>query len=73
MSSAPRVPPWYRRIPWHVLAFLAPAAAIYTVFMIVPLFDSLRLSLLDVRGGFAGLDNYARRPELGPALLRRSR
>jgi raffinose/stachyose/melibiose transport system permease protein len=39
---------------------MAPAVGIYTVFMIVPLFDSLRLSLLDERGAFAGLDNYAR-------------
>jgi raffinose/stachyose/melibiose transport system permease protein len=60
MSAPPGVPPWYRRIPWHVLAFMAPAVAIYTVFMVVPLFDSLRLSLLDERGYFAGLDNYAR-------------
>jgi raffinose/stachyose/melibiose transport system permease protein len=54
------VAPWYRRVPWHVFAFMAPAVAIYTVFMIVPLFDSLRLSLLDNEGAFAGLDNYAR-------------
>jgi raffinose/stachyose/melibiose transport system permease protein len=60
MSSPPRIPPWYRRVPWHVLAFMAPAVAIYTVFMVIPLFDSLRLSLLDERGAFAGLDNYAR-------------
>ncbi|MFV2064007.1 MAG: carbohydrate ABC transporter permease [Chloroflexota bacterium] len=60
MSSEPRVAPWYRRIPWHVLAFMAPAVIIYTVFMIYPLFDSLRLSLLDQNGLFTGLDNYVR-------------
>lgn len=60
MSSQPRVPPWYHRVPWHVFAFMAPAVLIYTVFMVLPLFDSLRLSLLDNDGAFAGLDNYAR-------------
>jgi raffinose/stachyose/melibiose transport system permease protein len=50
-----------RRIPWHVLVFVAPAAAIYTAFMVYPLFDSLRLSLLSDGGDhFVGLDNYAR-------------
>jgi raffinose/stachyose/melibiose transport system permease protein len=49
-----------RRVPWHVVLFLAPAVLIYTVFMVYPLFDSLRLSLLDANGAFAGLDNYAR-------------
>ena len=52
--------PRLRRVPWHVLAFLAPAVIVYTVFMVFPLFDSLRLSLLRDDGGFAGLDNYAR-------------
>jgi raffinose/stachyose/melibiose transport system permease protein len=39
---------------------MAPALLIYTVFMIFPLFDSLRLSLLDDAGAFVGLDNYVR-------------
>lgn len=61
MSTTPvPAPPWYRRIPWHVIVFLAPAVVIYTVFMIFPLFDSLRLSLFDEAGGFAGLANYER-------------
>lgn len=34
-----------RRIPWHIVVFLAPAFMIYTLFMIFPLFDSLRVSL----------------------------
>ncbi|KGM33432.1 ABC transporter permease [Inquilinus limosus MP06] len=51
------------RFPWHVVVFLAPATLIYTVFMIYPLLDSLRLSLFtrDEAGAehFAGLANYA--------------
>lgn len=47
-----------RRVPWHVLAFVVPAVAVYTLFMVYPLIDSLRLSLLDANGTFAGLDNY---------------
>ncbi|MEM6428054.1 MAG: sugar ABC transporter permease [Deinococcota bacterium] len=34
-----------KRTRWHILIFLAPAFIIYTVFMIFPLFDSLRVSL----------------------------
>ena len=34
-----------RHIPWHIVVFLAPAFMIYTLFMIFPLFDSLRVSL----------------------------
>jgi len=34
-----------RHIPWHIVVFLAPAFIIYTLFMIFPLFDSLRVSL----------------------------
>jgi raffinose/stachyose/melibiose transport system permease protein len=30
--------------PVHILVFLAPAVIIYTLFMIYPLLDSLRLS-----------------------------
>ena len=59
-SPSVTVPPWYRRIPWHVIGFLAPAVIIYTVFMVFPLFDSLRLSVFDEDGAFAGIDNYAR-------------
>src|SRR5262252_6109885 len=50
--------------PYHILVFLAPATIIYTVFMIYPLIDSLRLSFFtqnahDVES-FAGLQNYVR-------------
>lgn len=50
--------------PVHLIVFLAPALAIYTLFMIYPLLDSLRLSLFapapDAPGQevFVGLANY---------------
>ena len=51
-----------RAIPLHVIVFLTPAVIVYTMFMIYPLIDSLRLSLYtqDERRHetFVGLDNY---------------
>ena len=48
--------------PTHLIVFLAPALLIYTVFMIWPLIDSLRLSMFAASGPrtgqFIGLDNY---------------
>lgn len=48
--------------PFHLIVFLAPAVVIYTIFMIWPLIDSLRLSLFAARGPqmgqFVGLQNY---------------
>lgn len=48
--------------PMHILVFLAPATLIYTLFMIYPLVDSLRLSLFSTVGGgkeiFVGFQNY---------------
>src|SRR4051794_530515 len=50
--------------PWHIVVFLAPAVLIYSVFMVFPLVDSLRLSFFtqDQRNveSFAGLQNYVR-------------
>jgi raffinose/stachyose/melibiose transport system permease protein len=50
--------------PWHIVVFLSPAVLVYTVFMVYPLVDSLRLSFFtqDQRNvvSFAGLDNYVR-------------
>ena len=50
--------------PVHILVFLAPAFLIYTVFMIYPLVDSLRLSLFAPSGEggavFVGLQNYVK-------------
>lgn len=49
--------------PTHIFVFLAPAVIIYTLFMIYPLIDSLRLSLFapNKQGQevFVGLQNYA--------------
>jgi raffinose/stachyose/melibiose transport system permease protein len=51
-----------KSFPWHIVAFLAPATLIYTLFMIYPLIDSLRLSLynsgLDFKERYVGLENY---------------
>lgn len=52
-----------KSFPFHIIVFLAPAVIIYTLFMIYPLVDSLRLSLYTSEEGsfgdtFVGLDNY---------------
>lgn len=50
-----------RRFRGHVFVFIAPAALIYTIFMVYPLLDSLRLSLYAPVDGvqtFVGLDNF---------------
>jgi raffinose/stachyose/melibiose transport system permease protein len=48
--------------PTHIIVFLTPAAVIYTLFMVYPLADSLRLSLFasTEQGNeiFVGLQNY---------------
>jgi raffinose/stachyose/melibiose transport system permease protein len=45
--------------PTHIIVFLAPAVLIYTLFMIWPLADSLRLSFVsNETGAFIGLQNY---------------
>ena len=48
--------------PFHIIVFLAPATIIYTIFMIFPLIDSLRLSLFSSgqqgQAIFVGLQNY---------------
>jgi raffinose/stachyose/melibiose transport system permease protein len=53
-----------RPFPFHIIVFLAPAVIVYTLFMIYPLVDSLRLSLYapNDKGQevFVGLDNYHR-------------
>ncbi|MEP4194301.1 MAG: sugar ABC transporter permease [Aliishimia sp.] len=46
---------------WHIIVFLAPAVFIYTVVMIYPLFNTLRLSLfteIDQTRVFVGLENF---------------
>jgi raffinose/stachyose/melibiose transport system permease protein len=55
--------PGRKRFPWHIVVFLAPAVIIYTLFMIYPLLDSMRLSFFTRVGTerfFAGMDNYVR-------------
>ncbi|MGP1397113.1 MAG: carbohydrate ABC transporter permease [Inquilinaceae bacterium] len=56
------VPP-RRRPRFHIVVFLAPATIVYTLFMIYPLADSLRLSFFttadDGTRSFVGLTNYA--------------
>jgi raffinose/stachyose/melibiose transport system permease protein len=53
-----------RPFPFHIIVFLAPAVIVYTLFMIYPLVDSLRLSLYAPNDAgqevFVGLDNYHR-------------
>ncbi len=50
-----------RPIRWHIAIFLLPAVLVYTAVMIIPLFDTLRLSLFRIVDGqsvFVGLDNF---------------
>ena len=52
-----------RPFRWHIAVFLAPAVAVYSVVMIYPLFETLRLSLFVNVGGvqqFVGLANFER-------------
>ena len=53
-----------RTFPTHILFFLAPAVIVYTLFMIYPLLDSLRLSFFaigpDNREYLVGIQNYIR-------------
>ncbi|MET4633928.1 carbohydrate ABC transporter permease [Kaistia defluvii] len=50
-----------RPVRWHITVFLAPAVLIYTAVMILPLIETLRLSLFNVQNGqsiFVGFDNF---------------
>jgi raffinose/stachyose/melibiose transport system permease protein len=50
-----------KSFPYYIVVFLAPAVIIYTIFMVYPLLNSLRMSFYTVttdREVFAGLDNY---------------
>jgi raffinose/stachyose/melibiose transport system permease protein len=48
--------------PFHILVFLAPAVVIYSLFMVYPLLDSLRLSFFTIgeqnQEIFVGIKNY---------------
>ncbi|MEO1248842.1 MAG: sugar ABC transporter permease, partial [Pseudomonadota bacterium] len=62
-TAPPRKP-----VRWHIAVFLAPAVIVYTMVMIIPLFETLRLSVYgqppDTEGNliaetvFVGLGNY---------------
>jgi raffinose/stachyose/melibiose transport system permease protein len=57
---------YQKPFPWHIVVFLAPAVIIYSLFMIYPLVDSLRLGLFapaeenPQKEVFVGFDNYER-------------
>ena len=42
--------------PAHIIVFLAPALLVYSVFMVFPLLDSLRLSLFSITD--SGQENF---------------
>ena len=53
--------PIKRPFRWHILVFLAPAFLVYTAIMILPLIETLRLSLYNLVDGqtvFVGLSNF---------------
>ncbi len=61
MQAAPTTKNKSKRKPFptHIVVFLAPAVIVYTLFMIWPLADSLRLSFQSSdTGAFSGLGNY---------------
>jgi raffinose/stachyose/melibiose transport system permease protein len=62
MATIDRRPTTRRRFSWPLLVFLGPAVLTYSVFMVFPLFDSLRLSLFGPGGSglgvFVGMQNY---------------
>jgi len=53
-----------KSFPTHILVFLAPAIIIYTIFMVYPLINSMRLSFYEItpqnKEVFTGLNNYVR-------------
>jgi ABC-type sugar transport systems, permease components len=60
-STDPAIAPVRRPIRWHVLVFLAPAFLVYTAVMILPLIETLRLSLFNMVEGqlsFVGFNNF---------------
>lgn len=63
MQTAPGQVAGRKGFPTHILVFLLPAVAIYTLFMIYPLINSLRFSLYTTTPSgqevFVGFQNYA--------------
>lgn len=61
MTDAAIAPPLKRPFRWHIIVFLIPALVVYTAVMILPLFETLRQSFLNVVDGqmtFVGLANF---------------
>ncbi|MDI7862306.1 sugar ABC transporter permease [Rhizobiaceae bacterium n13] len=61
LQSIARAEPIRRQIRWHILVFLLPALVIYSAVMVLPLIETLRLSLFNVVDGqpaFVGLANF---------------
>lgn len=57
VNRAPAKPPFR----WHIIVFLLPAFVVYTLVMIIPLLETLRLSLFNKVDGveaFVGLSNF---------------
>lgn len=54
----------FRKFRWYILWFLLPALIIYTVFMVFPLFNSMRMSFFTGSGivpkEFVGFGNYVK-------------
>ena len=62
MTVDPSSEPGRRRFPFHVVVFIAPGLLIYTLFMVYPLLDSLRIGFFGNKvdgGNFVGLENYS--------------
>ncbi|MCB5203166.1 sugar ABC transporter permease [Neorhizobium sp. T786] len=62
-TADPAIAPAKRSVRWHIWIFLAPAFLVYTAVMILPLIETLRLSLFNVVDGqmaFVGLANFQR-------------
>ncbi|MBO0140834.1 sugar ABC transporter permease [Agrobacterium sp. Ap1] len=60
-TADPEIAPIKRPARWHILVFLAPAFLVYTAIMILPLIETLRLSLYNLVDGetvFVGLANF---------------
>ncbi len=53
----PAASPSKSPIRWHIPVFLAPAVAVYTIIMILPLFGTLQMSFFN-NGAFSGIDNF---------------
>ena len=60
-TADPSIAPIKRPTRWHIAVFLAPAVLVYTAIMILPLIETLRLSLYNLVEGqtvFVGLSNF---------------